>query len=147
MLEQILDAEVRFAAKFDCRFPYLDQAAATTLIEEGWALSPNAAFVVLHEICRKPHSAKVSCKRQSELIDQWIAKGSHPLQEQIVQCARVLVQGCRLPWRQAAMVMEVVANYPHQYAALSIAYFSGDCDGEGDAQLEATHSRITNGWA
>lgn len=145
MLEDT-DAEARFAAKCDCRFPYRDKAAALALIEEGWALSIDAAFGVLYEICQKPRSARVGRSRQHELVDQWITFGSHPLQDQVVGCARALVEGSKLPWRQAVDVMDEIANYPRQYAALNIAYFSGDCDGDGDAQLAAAHERITVAW-
>jgi hypothetical protein len=147
MVNQNAEAEALFAAKFDCRFPYLEKAAAKAVIDEGWKLSADAAFGVLHEICRKPRYAKVTRKRQLELIDEWLAGGSHPLQDWIAQCARALVEKRHLPWQQAVSVMEAVASYPRQYAALNIAYFSGDCDGEGDAHLQAAHNRITRAWA
>ena len=147
MVEQNTNAETHFAAKIDCQFPYLDKAAAKALIDEGWALTTDAAFGVLHEICRKPRGAQVTRKRQHELIDEWLAGGSHPLQERIAECARALVEKRHLPWHQAVSVMDAVARYPRQYAPLHIAYFTGDCDGEGDAQLEAAQSRITGLWS
>jgi len=146
MMDKGTDAEARFAAKFDCCFPYRDKVAALALMEEGWSLSINAAFCVLHEIGRKPRSARVSRARQHDLINQWIILGHHPLSDQVVLCARALIEGSKLPWQQAVRVMDEIANFPRQYAALNIAYFSGDGDSDGDAQLDAAYARITAAW-
>jgi hypothetical protein len=139
--------EAAFAAKIDCRFPYADRDLATALIAEGWSLSAEAAFGILHEICQKPRSEAVSRKRQYELVVEWLALGSHPLQQHLLPCAHALIEGSKVPWPDAVSVMDEIAGYNGQYSALNIALFAGDRDHEGDAQLEAAHDRITAAWA
>ena len=141
------EAEIRFAAKIDCEFPYRDHAMAAAIIDEGWSLSMDAAFAVLHEICRKPESERVTQKRQHDLVDEWAANFEHPLKEPMLRCARALIEKDWLPWDEAVMVMKQIERFEGQYAALNIAYFSGDGNSyEGDTELETTRERILAGW-
>jgi len=47
------DAEKAFEAAIDGRFPY-EAGSASGLIQQGWAISLNAAFYVLDELYRPP---------------------------------------------------------------------------------------------
>jgi hypothetical protein len=141
------EAEIRFAAKIDCRFPYDDRVKASALIEEGWAISLDASYGVLHEISRKPKFDCVTQQRQHELIDEWAAQFEHPLKEPLVRCARALTDRQYLPWIDAVKVMSEIAPFHGQYAALNIACFAGDSDSdEGDRGLEAAHERVCKVW-
>jgi hypothetical protein len=142
------DAVVLFTAKIDCRFPYGDRALASALIEEGRSISLEASFCVLEQICRKPKSDRVTPKRQQELIEEWAAGFEHTLKEPMLHCARTLTEKQRLSWQEAVGVMEQIGQSEAQYAALNIAYFSGECDSdEGATQLEAAHNRIRLAWS
>ncbi len=142
------EAEIRFAAKIDCRFPYRDRVMASAIIKEGWSISMDAAFGVLYEICLKPKSERVSRKRQHELIDEWAVDFDHPLKESMLRCARVLAEKQYLPWQEAVSVMEQIQQFEGEYSALNIACFAGDRDSvEGDAELEAAHERICKEWS
>jgi hypothetical protein len=141
-------AAMRFAAKIDCRFPYRDRASASALIAEGWSISLDAAFGVLHEICRKPKSSPVTRQRQHQLMDEWAARFDHPLREPLLRCARALTEKKPLAWEEAVSVMEEVGKFDAQFSALNIAYFSGDCDSdEGASGLEAARDRICRAWS
>jgi hypothetical protein len=140
-------AETAFTAPFDARFPYDDIAKSARLIEEARAISLNAIFFVLHELCRAPHSNAVTLDRQRELIALWACGFEHPLKEPLLRCASALVDHITLPWAEAVMVMEQVGQFDGQRAALSIAYFSGDCDGhEGNAALNDAEEHIRQAW-
>src|SRR3569623_2612453 len=137
-------ADAAFTASFDARFPYDDTAKAIQLIQQGRAISLNAAFCVLHELCRLPQSnIDITSNRQRELSAVWSRDFEHPLIEPLLRCASVLVDGTSLPWTIAVAVMEQVSLFDGQRAALSLVYFSGNCAiEEGDTALNDADQRI-----
>lgn len=139
--------EQEFADSISCRFPYKQKSAAEALILQGWAISPNAAFCVLHEICRLPQSVHVESIAQRALVEQWTSAGSHPLQSLLVKCANALIESKSIAWQDAVRIMNEIRRYEGQYAALSIAYFAGDFStSEGDAALENINNDIRQQW-
>ena len=139
--------EQKFVESFDAKFPYDDEEAATALIHQGWAISPNAAFCVLEEICRLPRGAAVDTGAQHSLAAQWAASGQHPLMSAVLRCAAALIDSTPLSSRDAVGIMRDVSAYSGQYAALNIAYFSGDCSTpEGDGALEQASIEIRKQW-
>src|SRR4051812_28752957 len=117
-------AEASFDATIDPAFPYDDDAKATSLIAEARAISLNAVFCVLEEICRRPQSAAVTRERQLELLARWSSGFEHDLKAPLARCARSLIQEEPLPWSEAVSIMEAIGQFDGQRAALSIAYFS-----------------------
>ena len=139
-------AEKPFEASFDGRFPYED-ASASTLIRQGWAISLNAAFCVLHELCRPPHPSTVSKERLRELLTEWAAGPDHPLKTPVLQAANALIHETPLDWQEGIELMRQVGSYDGQRAALSIVYFASDCDStEGDKALTETDDGIREHW-
>lgn len=139
--------EVPFEAKIDARFPYENRAASTALIAEAREISLNAVFYVLDELCRPPASSAVSKDRQNELVAEWSSTFEHELKEPLVRCANALISGQALPWPDAVSVIEQIGRFEAQRAALSVAYFSGDCDSEeGDEALELACHRVRQAW-
>lgn len=139
--------EPLFVDPIDARFPYDDKEQASTLIRDGQKISLNAAFCVLHEICRAPQSNTVSKRRQLELLSEWTETVCHEIAAPVLKCARALIEGERLPWNEAVEIMEQIGSYDGQRAALAIAYFSGDCDtDEGDIALNDAQNRIRSRW-
>ena len=137
-----------FADRFDAKFPYRDKEAATALIHQGWTISPNAAFCVLHEICRPPLGAECTADVQHELLDHWLASGDHRLKPLVVACAIALIDAQPLPWQAIVEVMKKIDQFPDQYAALAVAYFAGDGEStEGNAALNNENNRIRARWA
>jgi len=142
-----LDREKPFEAQIDGMLPYSDRACCTALIAEARRISLNATFCVLDEICRPPERTTVTRERQRALIAEWGADLEHDLVSPILTCADAIVEGKPLPWADTIAVMELVGNFDGQRAALSVAYFSGDCDTiEGDAALSSAEQRIRSVW-
>lgn len=138
--------EKPFEASIDARFPY-ESASASTLIREGWAISLNAAFCVLDEICRPPHSCSVSKMRRRALVSEWAAGPDHPLKAPVLQAAHALIDDTPLDWQDGVELMKQVASYDGQRAALSIVYFASDCDSlEGDGALTEIDTQIRAQW-
>lgn len=140
-------AEVPFEAKIDAQFPYDDQAASSALISEARNISLNALFCVLDEICRPPGRSAVTEKRQRELIAEWSSTFEHVLKEPLLRCANALVSGQALPWADVVAVIEQLGHFEAQRAALSVAYFAGDCDSNrGDAALSSAERGVRDAW-
>ncbi|MER9233139.1 hypothetical protein NKI56_13740 [Mesorhizobium sp. M0622] len=140
--------EVSFEPSIDARFPYADASSASAIIAQGWSISLNAAFCVLHELCRPPVGKAVSKERLLELVEEWSMGPDHPLKQPVLRCAQALIQDEPLPWREASAVMQQIGLHEGQRAALAIAYFAGDSSSnEGDTTLGNTDHRIRQTWA
>jgi hypothetical protein len=139
--------ETLFGDRIDAQFPYYQREKATALIEEGRSISANAAFYVLDEICRPPFPGIVTPARQRELAEEWAAGFEHPLKGQLLRCAEGLISGQPLTWVDAVALIEEIGLFEGQRAALSIAYFAGDCStDEGDAALTEAEQRVRRSW-
>jgi hypothetical protein len=138
-------SEIKFLDKIDCNFPYLDNSKSQLLIEQASNISYNAIFAVIEEICRIPYSERqsVSTERLLKLLNLTASKLNHPLKEIIVDVANKMINDKQLSVEEAVKKMEIVKNYPGQYSALSILYFS--CD-DNDKILEPIWDKIINEW-
>jgi hypothetical protein len=140
------EAEKSFTAPFGCGFPY-DGPSALALIRQGWQISLNAAFCVLHELCRPPKHCDVAKDRLRELVGEWAAGPGHPIKAPVLHAAHTLIEGTSLPWREGVELMKRVSDYDGQRAALAIAYFASDCDSpEGEEALTRTDADIREQW-
>jgi hypothetical protein len=141
------ETEKIFAAKIDAQFPYGDRAHSSDLIHEAGHISLNALFCVLDEICRPPNVSEVTKEQQFELLEIWSASFDHVLKAPLAHCARQLIKGQSLPWREVVYFMEEIGAFEGQRAALSIAYFTGDCDTlEGDSALDFAYQKHIDIW-
>ena len=139
-------ADEVFTAPIDCRFPY-DVASASEIIRKGWQVSLNAAFCVLHELCRPPEGSAVEKNRLRELVAVWIEGPNHPLKAPVLGAANALIDGTRLQWREGVELMKRIGDFDGQRAALAIAYFASDCDtADGDQALTKTDAEIRERW-
>jgi hypothetical protein len=139
-------AEEAFEASFDGRFPY-ENASASILICRGWEISLNAAFCVLHELCRPPHPRAVSKERLRELVTEWAGGPDHPLKAPVLHAANALIDETALNWKEGVELMMQIGSYDGQRAALAIAYFASGCDSpEGDEALTETDASIRMQW-
>ncbi len=139
--------EMKFLTRIDCRFPYDDPIISASLIREAASISLNASCCVLNEICRPPQHKLVTSDRQRELIDQWASSFDHELKGLLLVCAAALVNHEPLDWQDAVHIMNCVGGFDGQRAALSVAYFAGDCDSAvGEAELEAANERVREDW-
>ena len=135
--------EAEFSESIDCCFPYHARVEAIELMDRALQISTNAAFIVLHELCRPPHGTRVEKKLLAELIDLWDAKVDHPLARSIVPIARVMARDAFVSVDEAKSVLETLAPFTGQYAALAIV--SCSCD-DRDGVLEAPVDEIRKEW-
>lgn len=135
--------EVEFIEAIDCRFPYGDQAKAQELIELAARISPNASFMVLHEICRPPKGTKESSLVLLELATSWEGSIEHPLVSVVLPIAKSMIQDKLISVGVAIAAMREIAFYKGQYNALAIPYLA--CDDE-DGEADALHREVTHAW-
>src|SRR5574337_331624 len=131
--------------KIDCNFPYHDRQESLKLIDEASKLSPNALFGVIEELCRIPQSEKAGISA-TELLDLLTLTGekiNHPLKKLIWDIAEKMINSRELTVEEAISGMKSVSEYPGQFAALSIVYFS--CD-DKDQKLESLWEEICQNW-
>ena len=140
------EAEKPFIECFDCRFPYGDPSAST-LISQGWSISLNAAFCVLVELCHLPRHIDVDRCRLKEIVDEWAAGPDHPIKMPVLHAVHALVDGNTLPLDECVDLMNYVAGFDGQRAALAIVYYAADADTpEGDEALERIYTEIIQRW-
>lgn len=147
MILQDGEAEKSLDASIGGRFPYNDPSASA-LLARGWQISLNAAFCVLHELCRPPKGVDVKQVRLRELVAEWAEGGpDHPLKMPLLNAAHCLIDHAPLPWPEGAELMKRVAEFEGQRAALAIAYFASDCDDpDGDEALALLDAEIRQKW-
>lgn len=107
-------------------------------------MSSNAAFAVLHEICRPPHEKKVTSKQLREMVDYWSKNANFPLAAPISKAANAMIDNQELSVSEVIEIMNIVSNHQNEYSALAIAYFSCD-DTEG--VVEDRYKEIISSWA
>jgi hypothetical protein len=137
------DAEQAFFDEIDGRFPYRDPQRSRALIERGIALSANAAFGVLEEICRPPQRAKLTPAEQTALLDYWRAHCHHPAAPMMAETAVAMIAGRELSVAEVIARINTLAEYRGLYAALAILGMA--CD-DPDGRLDALDAAIRQQW-
>ena len=113
-------------------------------MDQANAISVNAMFLVLHELCRPGRNTEVTENTLLRLIELWNERVDHPLAEAVVPVARLMAGGSMQSVDAALELMARIAPFEGQYSALSIAYFS--CDDVHEV-LEAPDKKIRSDWA
>jgi hypothetical protein len=136
--------EREFIEWIDAAFPYHRDLAWRAVVKLGASLTPNASFMVLHEICRLPYPRPVDLNRCLEMLAFWDANYDHPLKAFVFPAAKALVTDSDFSVDEAIAAMEQISVWPDQYCALSIPYFA--CD-DVDGRADAVHERVLAEWA
>jgi hypothetical protein len=135
--------ETEFIESIDCQFPYDAEEKWRSLIEQGARISPNAAFMVLHELCRPPSGVLVYPHAIEAMLKHWCQQFEHPLVEAVLPAAEAMIKGKGLPADACMEIMRSVAAYQDQYNALAIPYFACD-DTEG--KVDEFYQAIIANW-
>ena len=144
-MKMLSEAESDFIFKIDCNFPYADRDKCLSLIREAVALSPRAAFYVVHELCRIPRyqEIKIPAPILIELLDELDKRFDHPIKDLIFTTARNMINGELQNAQHVAEKMEQVRPYPGEAAALNILYYS--CN-DNERTLEPVMENIWREW-
>lgn len=136
--------EEEFIASIDCRFPYGAPREWRRSIALARKISPNAVFMIIHELCLPPRSSRVSAATRLRIYRYVQQRFKHPLLTRLDSLLSTAILGGRVPASTAGAAMRQVAKYRDQYNALAICYFScNDRLGRTDALYDA----ITAEWS
>jgi hypothetical protein len=135
--------ELEFIDSIDCAFPYESAEKWRPLVEKGTAISANAAFMILHELCRLPRGVSVPKESIYAILDYWVESFQHPICVSILPIAKSVIDGEQVSVDKAIRTMREIAPYQGQYNALAIPYFA--CD-DTDGFAEALRKKITTKW-
>lgn len=135
--------ESAFITSIDCRFPYDSPIKWRRAVNNASAISANATFMVIHELCRPPKRVDISEARAREILHYLLTHYRHPLLRILRPAIESHLQGRPLPVSKAKHLMRDVACHPGQYNALSICYFS--CDDKAGL-LDPIYDNIIQSW-
>jgi hypothetical protein len=135
--------EDEFSNLVDCRWPYRDIERSRELIFTGVRISPNAAFIALHELCCLPRSADARSTDLLELVDFWLRVFDHPLAPSMATCAKSMIEHKASSVPETLAMMEAIESHPGLYATLAIASFS--CD-DSAGIVDARDAAIRAAW-
>ena len=138
--------EGEFLDRIDCQFPYSDRERALALAAEAVAISPNAAFAVVYEVCYVPGGAHADVETRHEVLARIEKNLPHPLRRVILPVARDVVDGKRLGSAERIALMRKVAPFRDQYAALQIALHAQDPDEPEDDEPDRVYDEILATW-
>lgn len=139
--------EIEFVDLIDCNFPYHDRQEASRLIDLACQLSPNAAFMVAHELARPPHGEldKLNEMVLLDMLNELEGKFEHPIKPIVFSICRKLIQGQQVTGAEALSVLDHLKDFPDQYNAAAIAYFS--CDDEMQMnQIDQQYEALIQSW-
>lgn len=137
-------SEEEFIRAIDCCFPYNDADRATALVDEACEISPNAVFMVVHELARVPRGQNVDDATRFTLLDRLEARFDHPLKLPVFQVARRMMRDEYLSTDDCLELMRTIAVYRHQSNALLIVYFS--CEESGMDAANDLCDEIDEQW-
>jgi len=139
--------ESEFIDKIDCNFPYDDRQKASSIIDQACQLSPNAAFMIAHELARPPRgvSDKVDKTVLLDILSELEGKCEHPLKPMVFPICRKMIRGQKVGRKEVLAVLDRLKDYPGQYCAAAIVYFS--CDDETSLnEIEERYHALMKAW-
>lgn len=135
--------ETDFIARIDCNFPYENPLRWRRLSAMAPRISSNAAFMVLHEVCKVPRAGQMNRARAEWIIGHLLRRFRHPAVKIISPAIDSYIGEKKLRSGKAAALMRRLAKYDGEYNALGICYFSAY---DSDGSLDRTYKRIVARW-
>lgn len=136
--------ETDFISSIDCRFPYNDENKWINIMSRAIAISPNAMFMVLHELCRVPASANISQEKLLNIITEWENIFEHSAKEFVVEAGKAIIQNCLFSESKTVDYLKKIEPFDGQYNALTIIYFASN---DFTDKIEQYYSEILNQWS
>jgi hypothetical protein len=135
--------ESEFIDQIDCNFPHRKPMEVLCLIKLGASITPNAAYMVLYEICSVPYIPKLRPYLIQKRIELWEKYSPHPLNKIVVPLAIKIVRNRQISISRCLKYLDQVAQYPKMFNALNIV--SSACDDPTGLVDERCHE-IVHKW-
>lgn len=136
--------ESEFISAIDARFPYDAPLKWKRWVAIAPRISSDAAFFVVHELCRPPRSSSSSFSERRRILDHLEHRFRHPLLSSLRNLIHIMMRGERVSVSTALAAMRRVSRYPHQHNMLAVCYFSS-FDRYG--RLDDLYEAIVAKWA
>ena len=136
--------ETTFIEQIDCQFPYGKPLRWRRLSAQAARISPNAVFMVVHEVCRVPRSNDLPAKQAFVILQHLRRRFRHPLFRITEVALNAYVAGHELRESKADSLMRKVAAYPNQYNALALCYL---CANDRSGRLDRTYNKVVAKWS
>lgn len=138
--------EADFIEQIDCCFPYSSPFKWRRAVATALRISPNATFMVIHELCRPPMWDKESSAQRIAIWVHLSKRFRHPLAKKLSPIIDAQLSNNEVTVAKAIKGMQLVRNWPSQYNALSICYFAcNDDKGIADRIFESIIDEWKNG--
>lgn len=118
--------EVKFIAQIDCRFPYSNSKKARVLVKQALNISPNAVFMVMHELARLPKGTRSSQSERLIVLEFIEERFVHPLSGIAANLTRRMIRKKKTSAQQAVNFIAAIESFPECYNALNLACFAND---------------------
>lgn len=136
--------ESEWIERIDCRFPYRRSIEWRRLSAQAARISSNAAFMVLHEVCRPPRSVRLDEADAAVIVRHLRRRFRHPLLRVLAPAVEARICGTDLRVSTAARLMRKVAAYQGQYSTLAICYFSAE---DRTGALDRLYEQVVAKWS
>ena len=133
-----------FYYSIDCKFPYHDESEWKKIIHQSIEIGDDAPFLVLHEICRKPSSEKLSVGAYLAIYEYWKSSFLSPIQDIVESASLSYINKTELTDGAALEIMNNLVIFPKAYNALQVVLFSCPDDEE---LVDARYDEIISTWA
>jgi hypothetical protein len=134
---------VKFISSIDCCFPYSNPKKARALAEQSLKISPNAVFMVIHELARLPKSKRSSQAERLAVLEFIEERFVHPLSGLTASLTRRMIMKKKTSVQQAVRSIEMIKNFPRCYDALNIAYFAND---SANQLVDRAYDAVKKNW-
>jgi len=135
--------EAKFISLIDARFPYGDRKKGLALVALALKISPNAVFMIHHELAIPGRSVRAKKADRLAVLDYIDEHFVHPLSGLASWLTRKRISKEGISVAQAAAAARTIAKFPGCYNALNIACIS--CD-DKIGENERLFDSITKKW-
>jgi len=135
--------ENEFINEIDARFPHWDKVNAHRLIRLGASISPNAAYMVLYELCTPPIKPKVRPYISQKYIEFWSEHFDHPLNSIVVPIAHRIVRHKPVSRLKVMKALNLISAHNGLYNAMNIVLCAAD---DTDESIESLSKQIVSNW-
>jgi hypothetical protein len=135
--------EDEYIESIDASFPFSDEKQWRDVIEQGIAISDNAAFYPLYEISSEPAGVRVDLSNLLKMVGYWSSRYSHPLKEIVLEAAYAAINGSDFSRGKILEYLDIISKYQGMYSAISVILCAGS---EEDEEIEARCNEIYKKW-
>jgi hypothetical protein len=116
--------EAKFISSIDCCFPYSNPRKARAFVEQSLKISPNAVFMVMHELARLPRGERSTQAERLAVLEFIEERFVHPLSGIAAMLTRRMIMKKKTSVKQAVAYIAIIKKFPGCYNALNLAYFA-----------------------